>query len=167
MVISIAALAVAVLFMLGELALSRRNERILFARGAVEAPDPIYGAMRWAYPGAFVVMAVEGMVRSPEPGAVIAAGGILFAAAKILKYWAIATLGVRWSYRVLVLPDAPLVSAGPYRLLRHPNYVGVVGELVGMALLTGAVSTGPAATLFFSWLLWRRIRGEERALRIG
>lgn len=167
MILSIAALTVAVVFMLAELALSRRNERILVARGAVEAPDPVYGTMRWAYPGAFVAMAVEGMLRAPDVGAATLGGVAVFGAAKLFKFWAIATLGVRWSYRVLVLPDAPLVSTGPYRLMRHPNYAGVVGELVGMVLVTGALWTGPVATLLFCWLLWRRIRAEERALRLG
>jgi isoprenylcysteine carboxyl methyltransferase (ICMT) family protein YpbQ len=48
--------------------------------------------------------------------------------------------------------------------MRHPNYVGVMGELIGMALLTGAVWTGMAGTVFFGWLLWRRIEAENRAL---
>jgi methyltransferase len=68
---------------------------------------------------------------------------------------------------VLVLPGAPLVSGGPYRLVRHPNYVGVVGELVAMALLSGARITGPLAVLGFGWLLLRRIAAEERALGLG
>jgi len=66
---------------------------------------------------------------------------------------------------VLVLPGVPLVTGGPYRFVRHPNYVGVVGELLGMALVTGARVTGPLGIVFFSWLLFRRIRAEDRALR--
>jgi methyltransferase len=64
---------------------------------------------------------------------------------------------------VLVLPGAPLVHAGPYRFMRHPNYVAVLGELAGMALLTTAWLSGPLATAFFAWLLYRRIQAEERA----
>jgi methyltransferase len=93
-------------------------------------------------------------------------GILIIAAAKLLKGWAIATLGVRWSYRVLVIPGAPLVSSGPYRWMRHPNYVGVVGELLGMAVLMAARVTGPVSLLFFSWLLHRRILAEERALGV-
>ena len=88
----------------------------------------------------------------------------LFLASKALKTWAVVSLGRRWTYKVLVLPGAPLVTHGPYAFLRHPNYVAVLGELVGMALTMGAVLTGPAATAFFGWLLWRRILAEERAL---
>ena len=166
MSVSIAALAVIIAFMLGELALSRRNERILIARGAVEPPDPVYRTMRWAYPGAFVAMAVEGAVFGPSAGAVALAGVLIIAAAKLLKFWAIATLGERWTYRVLVVPGAPLVSSGPYRWMRHPNYAGVIGELLGMGVLMAARLTGPISLLFFSLLLRRRILAEERALGV-
>jgi methyltransferase len=79
----------------------------------------------------------------------------------------VATLGDRWSYRVLVLPGAPLVRTGPYRWMHHPNYVGVVGELTGMMLIAGAWITGPLMTLFFGRLLQQRISTENRALHIG
>jgi methyltransferase len=167
MVIALAALAVVIAFMVGELAISRRHERTLFARGATTPADPVYGTMQWAYPGAFIAMALEGATIGIPSSGVLLAGVIVFAAAKALKFWAMASLGVRWTYRVLVLPDVPLVTAGPYRWIRHPNYVGVLGELIGMAFVTGARVSGPLAILFFSWLLWRRIRAEERALGIG
>jgi methyltransferase len=162
--IPVVALALVVAMMLGELRVSRRNERILRARGAVEPHDPVYRTMQWAYPGAFVAMAVEGATAGGEPGLATLIGVGIFVLGKTLKYWAIATLGVRWTYRVLVLPSVPLVDRGPYRLMQHPNYVGVAGELVGMALLTGARWTGPLGTIVFGWLLWRRIRAENTAL---
>lgn len=160
------ALAVAAIFMVAELWLSRRHERALLARGAVQPPDPVYPMMRWAYPAAFVTMAAEGAIVGAQPGTAAVAGLVVFALGKALKLWAIAILGERWTYRVFVLPDAPLVTRGPYRLMRHPNYVGVVGELVGMALVTGARVAGPLAIVFFSWLLWNRIVTEERALSL-
>jgi methyltransferase len=111
-------------------------------------------------------MGVEGVVGARDPDAVTIAGAIVFTAGKALKYWAIAALGPRWSYRVFLVPGAPLVTTGPYRVFQHPNYVGVLGELVGMALLTGARWTGPVMTLYFSWLLLRRMTAENRALGI-
>ena len=150
--------------MLGELAWSRRNERLLFARGAVTPPDPVYATMRWAYPGVFVAMAVEGAFARRDAEALALAGVAVFALGKALKVWAIAALGTRWTYRVLVLPGAPLVTRGPYRFLRHPNYAGVLGELAGMAMMTAALYSGPAGALFFAWLLRRRIAAEEVAL---
>ena len=159
------ALAVVMLLMLAELLVSMRHERLLRARGASEPPDAVYSTMRWSYPAVFVAMAAEGMLFGPVPRPVLVAGIAVFAIAKVVKFWAITTLGERWTYKVLVLPGVPLVTGGPYRFVRHPNYVGVVGELVGMALITGAGVTGPLGLVFFSWLLMRRIQAEDRALR--
>src|SRR5215208_7111789 len=88
-----AALAVVVIMMLAELRLSRRNERDLVARGATEAVDPAYSMMRWAYPGAFIAMAVEGALLGVAVGAAAIVGAALLVAAKLFKFWAIATLG--------------------------------------------------------------------------
>ena len=163
--IAMVALAVVLALMLGELWLSLRNERTLLARGAFAPPDPVYSSMRLAYPAVFILMAVEGALSPYAPAHFLAAGTAIFVLGKAVKVWAIATLGERWTYKVLILPGAPLVADGPYRFIRHPNYVGVVGELIGMALITGARVTGPLGVLFFSWLLLRRIRAEDRALR--
>ena len=163
--IALTALAVVAALMLLELEISTRNERVLLSRGARTPHDPVYGTMRWAYPAAFVAMAVEGVLSAPVPRSLVLAGAIVFLAAKLFKFWAIASLGERWTYKVLVLPGVPLVTSGPYRFIRHPNYVGVVGELIGMALITEARFAGPAGVVFFSWLLSRRIRVEEQALR--
>jgi len=84
--------------------------------------------------------------------------------AKIIKYWAIATLGPRWTFRVLVPPGSSLIHEGPYRLMRHPNYLGVIGELVGMSLMARAVFSGPLAIVGFGAIIAARIRVEERAL---
>lgn len=151
--------------MLGESLISRRHERQLLRGGAVEPPDDVYATMRWAYPGAFVAMAVEGTLFGPFGTPIVLAGALLLGAAKALKWWAMASLGTRWTFRVLILPGAALVSRGPYAVLRHPNYVAVVGELLSMALLVGAVVTGPIAVLLFGLLLRRRIRVEDRVLR--
>lgn len=161
---AVIALSVVAVFMLGELWLSNANERALRARGAVTPSDPVFSTMRWAYPAVFVVMAGESFLRDSPSSRVIVAGAVVFAGGKLLKGWAIASLGERWTYKVLVLPGVPLVSSGPYRFLRHPNYVGVVAELVGVALVAGARVTGPLGLAFFSWLLVRRIRAEETAL---
>lgn len=167
--VAIVSFAIVIVVMLGELARSRRNERRLLARGAVEPEDPVYKTMQWAYPGVFAAMAFEGAIAGAAPGSVAAAGAAVLVAAKALKFWAIAALGPRWTYRVLVVPEEPLVTNGPYRLMRHPNYVAVVGELVGMALLTGARVTGVVGTAFFLLLLYRRVQSEEHALhrRVG
>ena len=152
--------------MLAELWLSTTNEGVLLATGAVQADDPVYGVMRIAYPCVFIAMALEGVTRGVELGAITFAGVALMFLAKALKFWAIASLRTRWTYKVLVVPALPLVTTGPYQWMRHPNYVAVVGELVAMALMTHARVTGPLGTLFFGWLLWRRITAEERAMAL-
>ena len=153
------------LMMLAETLVSRRHERTLRERGAVEPPGDVYATMRWAYPAAFIGMAVEGTLFGFPPTSVALSGAVLMAAAKALKWWAMASLGVHWTFRVLVVPGAPLVTRGPYAIWRHPNYIAVVGELVAMAFMVGARISGPLATLWFSWLMWRRITVEDQALR--
>jgi methyltransferase len=155
-----------VVMMLAELWLSTTNERVLLAHGAVPADDPVYGVMRIAYPGVFIAMAIEGLATGVGLRTITFAGVAVMFLAKALKFWAIASLGRRWTYKVLVMPGVPLVTSGPYRWLRHPNYIAVIGELVAMALMTHARVTGPLGTLLFGWLLWRRITAEERAMEL-
>jgi methyltransferase len=150
--------------MIAEAQRSGRNERRLRALGAIEPPGDVYRVMQIAYPACFVAIAGEGLLRHVPAGPSFVAGAVVFAAAKALKYWAIATLADRWTFRVLVLPRQPLVTAGPYRLMRHPNYLGVAGELVGAALMAHAPVAGGAALLGFGSLMLARIRVEARAL---
>lgn len=151
--------------MLGEWRISTRNERRLRDAGATEPIQDVYSTMQWAYPAAFVVMALEGAVFGSGSRVTTLAGAVLMTASKALKFWAIASLGWRWTFRVLVVPGAPLVGHGPYAMMRHPNYIAVIGELVSMAVLVNAWVTGPLATVLFSLLLRNRISVENRALR--
>ncbi len=151
--------------MLVEAARARRNECAQKARGGIEAPDDVYRIMRVVYPAAFLLMLAESAVRGRGPAGTVVTGAAVFAAAKIIKWSAILALGRGWTFRVIVVPGDTLVTSGPYRYLRHPNYVGVIGELVGAALMTGARATGPIAVIVFAALLYKRIAVEERALR--
>ena len=151
------------LLMLVELQLSYFNERALRARGAVEPPDDPYRLMRLAYPGAFVAMGLEGATHALNRDALVA-GLVLLGVAKLLKFWVMATLRDRWTFKVLVPKDAPLVTAGPYRFVNHPNYVAVILELVAVALALSAPVTGLASVLLFVWILRRRMAVEDRAL---
>jgi methyltransferase len=156
--------AVVFLPMILETGRSRRNEAWLRSGGAVEPPGDVYPLMQVAYPACFLAMIAEGAARQTAPGAWAVIGAATFAASKVLKYWAISTLGRRWTFRVLVPPGAPLISTGPYRWMRHPNYLAVAGELAGVAMLAGAPITGVASFVVFGGLLLARIRVEERAL---
>ena len=151
-------------FMALEARRASRNERAQRAHGGIEPPDDVYRWMQVAYPGAFAAMLLEGTLRHAPPASLATAGVVVFALAKALKWWAIVTLGRFWTFRVIVVPGAPLVDRGPYRFIRHPNYVGVIGELVGVGLLTGAVISGPLGTALFALLIRQRVAVEERAL---
>jgi methyltransferase len=141
------------------------NERAQLARGGLEAPGDVYGAMRIAYPSAFLLMVVEGAIRGLPSRPIVILGVALFAAAKLLKWWAILALGPSWTFRVITVRNRKLVTGGPYAFFRHPNYIAVVGELVGAAVMTGAWLAGPLVTLGFAHLIRQRITVEERALR--
>jgi methyltransferase len=159
-------LLVALIFlpMLVEASVAARNERNQRARGGVEPPGDVYRIMRVAYPAAFVAMIAEG---AWDPAhAWWLTGLVLFVVAKALKWWAIAALGPAWTFRVIVRPGVRLVAGGPYRFLRHPNYVGVAGELVGVALMSGARLFGPLMTVMFCGLMLKRIAVEDRALEL-
>ena len=153
-----------VLTMIGETFVSARHDRALRARGAVEPAGDVIKAMAFAYPASFVAMFAEGMARGGGPGPLLTAGVVVFASAKALKYWAIASLGERWTFRVLVPPGAASITAGPYRWVSHPNYVAVAGEIAGCALAMQAVVSGPLAFIGFGLLMRRRIKVEEAAL---
>ena len=157
----------ALLIMAGEAALSAFNERQLRAHGAIEPPGDVINTMRWAYPLSFVAMGVEGALTGPAPRELMMYGLALFGVAKALKLWAISSLGSRWSFRVLVLPGAPLVTAGPYRFVSHPNYVAVAGEIASVALIVWAPITGVLAVIGFGGLMIKRIRIEDQALGRG
>jgi methyltransferase len=147
-----------------EARLSAMNERVLRAQGAVEPAGDVYALMQVAYPAGFIAMLVEGWLRGARLTTIAMVGALVFAAAKALKYWVIGTLGQRWSFRVLVPPRSTRILRGPYRVMRHPNYLAVAGEIAGFALLTRAPVAGLLMVAIFGWLMLARIAVEERAL---
>lgn len=159
--------------MWAEARVSWAHERRLRDEGAVAPPGDVYLPMAVLYPLAFLAMGVEGAWRAAATGtsmlsgagpAWALSGAVLFVASKALKYWAIHALGYRWSFRVFIVPGLPLVRTGPYRYVAHPNYIGVVGELVGAAMMMGANVSGPIAIVAFGVVLWARLRFETRVL---
>ncbi len=163
-IVPLAAFLVIGAVMFIELRVSQRNERRLRAAGAVEAAGDVYRWMRFVYPAGFVAMAIEGLLRGGPRISFLMAGVVVLVASKALKTWAIVSLGARWSFHVLISPGRALVSDGPYRYLRHPNYVAIVGEILAMALLAGAPLSGALSIGSMAVLLRRRIDVEERAL---
>lgn len=145
---------------LAELVWSARNTRWLRARGAVE-----YGARH--YPlfvllhGAWLVSLV---FLVPSGAAVDSTLLVAFILLQVLRLWVIATLGRYWTTRILSLPEAPLIQHGPYRFVRHPNYLIVALEIPLVPLIAGAWQIALVfGTLNLALLAWR-IRVEDRAL---
>jgi methyltransferase len=157
-------LAIVFLPMLAEARLSTQHERALRLAGATEPPDDVYAIMQIVYPACFIAMILEAALRRPNGIKLTLIGAAVFLAAKGLKYWAMAALGPRWTFRVLVPPGSQRTHAGPYQFLDHPNYAGVAGELLGVGLMAHAAVTAPLSLFAFSLLMYRRARVEERAL---
>ena len=148
-----------------ELRLAKRNERLARAAGAVEFGAGHYPVMVTLHT-LFLVCCVAEVFLLDRPFAPRAAGAmlLLLGAATALRYWTISTLGERWTTKVLVRPGVPLVGGGPYRFLRHPNYLAVVLEIVALPLVHGAWLTAVVFSVANAILLTVRIRTENAAL---
>ncbi len=158
-------LAAVALERLGELVLSRRHERALRARGALEAGASHYPLMVALHAATLAGAAIEVLaLRRPFLPPLAAAMLVLVGATMALRYWVVATLGERWTTRVLVLPGAPRVAGGPFRILRHPNYLAVAVEVVALPLVHAAWITALVCGIANLLLLGRRIRVEDSAL---
>jgi len=150
---------------LAELVVATRNARWAFAHGGVESGRghyPVMAAMHTAFLVACIAeVAVADRPFLPWLGWPMLA---LVVASQALRWWCVATMGHQWNTRVIVVPGLPLVSAGPYRWLRHPNYVAVVVEVVALPLVHTAWVTALVFTLANAAVLAVRIPVEERAL---
>jgi methyltransferase len=147
-----------------ELVLSRRNERILRACGAIERGQKHYPLIVAMHVLWLLSTLVEGALRGPDFPTYWPVPLALFLLVQLLRYWAIFSLGENWNTRILVVPGAQLVRRGPYRYFRHPNYVVVVVEILTFPLIFGAWITALVFSLLNAMLLSVRIKEENRAL---
>jgi methyltransferase len=149
-----------------EMRLSRRHQRALAARGAARAREPGYAWMVLLHTGVLVSSAVEVVAtQRPFRPALGAAALVVFALANALRWWVIATLGPHWNVQVVgSTPKLGVVTGGPYRFVRHPNYVAVFVELVALPLVHGAWVTALAGGVLHALVLRRRIALEESVL---
>jgi methyltransferase len=147
-----------------ELAVSSRNARRMLARGGRETGRGLYRVMVVFHALFLPVLALGAIAypAPPPPWAWLAVAGAL--AAQGLRWWAVSTLGDRWSTRVIVVPREAPVTGGPYRWLRHPNYLAVVLEMACLPLAWGMWRLALLFTVGNAAILWFRIREEERAL---
>jgi methyltransferase len=151
---------------LAEMVVSKRHARWAFARGGVETGRGHYPVMVVLHTGLLVGCVAEVWFADrpfvPLLGWTAAA---VVLACQGVRWWCIAALGPRWNTRVIVVPGLPLVTAGPYRYLSHPNYVVVVVEGAALPLVHSAWLTAAVFTVANAALLTVRLRAERRALR--
>ncbi len=148
-----------------ELALSRRNARLAFAAGGAETGRRHYRVMVLVHALFPIACAAEvlGLHRA-FPGTAGFAALAVALGAQGLRWWAVATLGQRWNTRIVVVPGAEPVTGGPYRFVRHPNYVAVLLEAASVPLIHGAWISALVFLAANVALLAVRIPAEERAL---
>lgn len=152
---------------LAELVVSKRNAAWSLSRGGVEVGRSHYPPMVALHTALLIGAGVE--VWLARPPFVPALGWPMLALvvlAQALRWWCIATLGHQWNTRVIVVPGAPRVRRGPYRLMTHPNYVAVVVEGFALPLVHTAWITAVVFTLANAVLLAVRIRTENSALHL-
>jgi methyltransferase len=157
MTLSILVLALVTLQRLGELLYARHNTRRLLARGAYETGAEHYPAMVTLHAAWLAGLWFLAWDRPVQPGWLA-----LFLGLQLLRVWVLATLGERWTTRIIVLPGAALIATGPYRLLRHPNYVIVIGEIAALPLAFDLTAYAVLFSLLNAAMLWVRIGVENR-----
>ena len=159
MIASIAVLAFVTLERGAELLWADHNTRRLLARGAHEVGArhyPLIVGLHLAWLAGLWLLAWDRPVSVPWL--------IAFAVLQAGRLWVLATLGKRWTTRIIVLPGETLIRRGPYRLIPHPNYAVVAGEILVLPLAFGLIAFALVFSVLNAAVLWVRIRAEETAL---
>jgi methyltransferase len=144
-----------------ELGYATRNTRALLARGGIQAGRrhyPLFVLLHAAW-----LLAI--LIALPVPPEIRAVPLVIFVVLQAARLWVIASLGPYWTTRIITLPGAPLIRRGPYRFLRHPNYVIVAGEMMALPLVFGEVWVALIFSALNAMLLAWRIHVEEGVLR--
>ena len=152
MTLALAVLAFVTLQRLAELVIARRNTARLLGQGAIEvAPGhyPLLVGLHAAWLIGLWYFVVSRSLASPDPTLLV-----VFFILQGLRVWVLATLGPRWTTRIIVVPGEQLIARGPYRYLSHPNYCVVIGEILVLPLAFGLVWYGVVFSLLNLGLLW-------------
>jgi methyltransferase len=148
-----------------ELGISRRNQRKLAAQGAQKAADPRFPAMVVLHAAILAGAAAEVVfLDRPYYPALGASMGAIFLAANALRWWVIHTLGTHWNVQVMDSARLGVVSSGPYRWVRHPNYSAVFAEMLALPLMHAAWITALLGGAAHAWVLRGRVAAEEKVL---
>lgn len=156
----------AILLMRGvELWLARRNRQWLLRRGAVEYGQGHYPVIVGMHALFYLSLVAERVFLSRSWNPLWPAWLALLLSAGIVRVWLMTALGRLWNTRILVVPGSRPVRSGPYRFVRHPNYVVVAVEILAIAMICGAYITAAVFSVLNALVLRVRVREEERALR--
>ncbi len=162
MTLPYAIMAFVTLQRLSELVIARRNTARLMAAGAREygaSHYPVMVGMHTAWLIALWFSVGDRTISWPLL--------LVFAVLQGMRIWVLATLGPRWTTRIIVLPGASLVARGPFRFLRHPNYAVVTAEIAVLPLTFGLVGIAALFTVLNAAMLYVRIGAENRALGLN
>jgi methyltransferase len=161
-ILSITILGLVTAQRLGELVLARRNTRRLLAAGGIERGAEHYPLMVGLHAAWLLGLWVLAWDRPASLGWVA-----VYLVLEVLRVWVLASIGSRWTTRIIVVPSEILVRKGPYRFISHPNYAVVAGEIAVLPLVFGLTVYAVVFSALNASLLWLRIRAEEAALTEG
>lgn len=160
MILNILILSLVTAERIGELFLARWNTKRLLDLGAREHSPAHYPLIVALHAAWLLALWLQG------PGQPVQTFWLaLFILIELGRAWVLVTLGRRWTTRIIVVPDTPLVRSGPYRFVNHPNYLVVIAEILVLPLVFGLWRTAFAFTILNAIVLAIRIREENRALR--
>jgi len=159
MIASLVILALVTAQRLGELVIARRNTRDLLARGGVE-----YGAGHYPLMVALHAAWLLGLWALAWDRPASLPWLALYLVLEGLRVWVLTSIGRRWTTRIIVVPGETLIRKGPYRLISHPNYAVVVGEIAVLPLVFGLAGYAVVFSVLNAAMLWLRIRTENAAL---
>jgi methyltransferase len=148
-----------------EMRLSKRHQRALAQQGAPRAAEPGFAFMVALHTGVLLAAGLEvSLLGRPFAPVLAVPALVVFALANVLRWWVIATLGPHWNVQVVGSMALGVVTAGPYRWIRHPNYLAVFAELLALPLVHGAWLTAGVGSVLHVFVLRRRLALEEAVL---
>ena len=150
----------------GELLHAKKNAKKMYLNGAEEFDRTGYRFIVFMHIAFFVSVITEKILLHREMGYLWKILFLIFILAQFIRYWAVTSLGINWNTRIIAVPGSSLVSAGPYKFFRHPNYVVVVIEIALIPLIFGCYYTAFFFSLMNLIVLKRRIGIEESVLEI-
>lgn len=148
-----------------ELRVSRRHQQRMIAQGASKVNEPHFRWIVLAHTGVLVGAAAEVVfLRRPFLPWLAAVMFVLFLASNAVRLWVVRTLGFRWSVQVMDAAQLGVVTTGPFRYVRHPNYSAVIVEMISLPLIHTAWITALVTSAAYSFALTKRVVAEERVL---